>query len=251
MWLKTSWTFKGRSFFLSFTKIGERRTNRKHKGNWWRNCWLLSLQRKNVCRDTRMISNKKSSFPRAASRLVLYTNLKKTNRQRRRREKRNREEVDSGGGGSERVVFLGLTWLTQLGRCDVLPWVRGGGQWVMVRVRDISGISVCTYVCFCMWSVPPVIKSPACLITESADHPAPPNFHLSLPPYWQVFTPRHLIGTCMNWANLRRLWLLSVLSSVDHPLVARGGFYSFNLFVWSFLCEDNADNWDFSDSLRA
>lgn len=30
----------------------------------------------------------------------------------------------------------------------------------MVRARKLSGISLCVYMCFCMWSFPPVAKSP-------------------------------------------------------------------------------------------
>lgn len=76
--------------------------------------------------------NKDSSLPHAASRLVLYTNLKKrdkkqqTKREKKRAEgkkkvERNREEVDSEEGMGVRVVVLGLNWPARLGRCDVLP----------------------------------------------------------------------------------------------------------------------------------
>lgn len=77
--------------------------------------------------------NKDSSLPHAASRLVLYTKLKKgdkkqqTKREKEQRKKkkkeveRNREEVDSEEGMGVRVVVLGLNWPAHLGRCDVLP----------------------------------------------------------------------------------------------------------------------------------
>lgn len=48
------------------------------------------------------------------------TDKEKEKKQRRKEVERNGEEVDSEEVG-ERVVFLGLNWPTQRGRCDVLP----------------------------------------------------------------------------------------------------------------------------------
>lgn len=69
----------------------------------------------------------------------------KINRQNKEGERAERE--DSEQWEWVRFVVLGLNWLTQVGRCDVLPWVRGGGQWAMFRAwRLFSGILVCLYV---------------------------------------------------------------------------------------------------------
>lgn len=50
-------------------------------------------------------------------------------------------------------------------------WGAGGGQWVMVRARELSGISVCVVCVFCMWSFPPVAKLPNSwlILFESAE----------------------------------------------------------------------------------
>lgn len=144
MWLKTSWTFKGRSFLLSFTK--NRRKIERQIENKTKMKKLLAfffpLQRKNVRWGTTTLmtssnDNKDSSLPHAASRLVLYTNLKKgqkaTDKEREKEQRRKRSRKKQRGwrilgrGMGVRVLVLGLNWPTHLGCCDVLPWVGGRG----------------------------------------------------------------------------------------------------------------------------
>lgn len=164
---------------MSFTKNRrkiERQIENKMKNNE-ETAGFFSLQRNNVRWGTTTLmtsskDNKDSSLPHAASRLVLYTKLKKGDKkqqtkrekeQRKKKKKRSRKEQGgsgfwggdggaSGGSGSELAGPFGSLWCPSLSG-------GAGGQWVMVQARKLSGISVCVYMCFfCMWSFPPVAE---------------------------------------------------------------------------------------------
>lgn len=165
---------------MSFTKNRrkiERQIENKMKNNE-ETAGFFSLQRNNVRWGTTTLmtsskDNKDSSLPHAASRLVLYTKLKKGDKKqqtkrekeqrKKKKKKRSRKEQGgsgfwggdggaSGGSGSELAGPFGSLWCPSLSG-------GAGGQWVMVQARKLSGISVCVYMCFfCMWSFPPVAE---------------------------------------------------------------------------------------------
>lgn len=170
MWPKTSWTFKGRSFFVVIYKKREknrrkiqRQIETKRNNKETAGFFFLSRERTTTLM-TSSNDNKDSFLPHAASRLVLFTNLKKkkkdkkqqTEREKEQRKKaveRNKEEGDFWRRGEGlQVVVLGLNWLTHLGRCDVLPWVGGsaGGSGLWSEPESSLGFhSACTCVFVC------------------------------------------------------------------------------------------------------
>lgn len=80
MWLKTSWTFKGRYFCHHLQKQENQRQIKNKKTKPWRKkCWLFffSPEKEHPLRTTLMTSSKQHRGQRAVSHLVLYTNLKK------------------------------------------------------------------------------------------------------------------------------------------------------------------------------
>lgn len=99
-----------------------------------------------------------------------------------------------------------------------------GGQWVMVRARELSGISLCVYMCFCMWSFPPVAK-----ITKLQ----PVSYCLSLLTFCRVWSylPQlsHVCSTFQTVSSLLVSWLALVWSGL-----VWGGFVSVHspLLFW-------------------
>lgn len=143
-------------------------------------------------------------------------------------------------------------------------WGAGGGQWVMVQARELSGISVCV-VCG--------------LFLQLLNYQTHGSYCLSpLKIYWVKFfsplqtfnrlfpfsdgfsTPGLLIGTCMNWTSVRSLQIHS--QSAPHVATrwhwAVVFIHSICLQVWSFLCKvyalrlpERCTSWDSDASLGA